>query len=72
MASSSKKNHAYLYDKRVTSIAHHDRCHNHVVFPVCHDVAFAASHAPRRASTGPTIIYQTCMLHLLLHAKMIK
>jgi hypothetical protein len=40
MASSSKKNHAYLYDERVTSIAHHDRCHNHVVSPVCHDAAF--------------------------------
>jgi hypothetical protein len=27
MASSSKKNHAFLYDKRFTSIAHHDRCY---------------------------------------------
>jgi hypothetical protein len=31
MAGSAQKNHAYLYDKKVTSIAHHDRCHNHVV-----------------------------------------
>jgi hypothetical protein len=82
MASSSKKNHVYLYDKRVTSIAHQDRCHNHVVSPVCHDVAFnshamfassssyalgrnrprrhhVASLASRRASTGPTMLYQT-------------
>jgi hypothetical protein len=44
MASSSQKNHAYIYDKKVTSIAHHDRCHNHVVSPVCHDGAFC-SHA---------------------------
>jgi hypothetical protein len=44
MASSSKKNHAYLYDKRVTSIAHHNRCHNHDVSSVCHDIAFS-SHA---------------------------
>jgi hypothetical protein len=73
-----KKNHACLYDKKVTSIAHHDRCHNHVVSPVCHDATFnshamfassssyahgrnrprrhyVASHAPRRASTGPTV-----------------
>jgi hypothetical protein len=27
MASSSKKNHAYLYDKRITSIAHHEALH---------------------------------------------
>jgi hypothetical protein len=32
MTSSSQKNHAYLYDKKVTNVAHHDRCHNHVVF----------------------------------------
>jgi hypothetical protein len=92
MASSSKKNHAYLYDKRVTSIAHHDRCHNHVVFLVCHDAAFnshamfassssyahgrnrprrhhVVSHAPRRASTGPTMIYQTYDASFILTCK---
>jgi hypothetical protein len=42
MASSSKKNHAYLYDKRFTSIAHHDRCYDHVVSHVCHDDAFSS------------------------------
>jgi hypothetical protein len=36
MASISKRSHAYLYDKRTTSIAHHDRCYNHVVSHVCH------------------------------------
>jgi hypothetical protein len=42
MASSShsshdQKNHAYLYAhvKNVSSIAHHDKCHNHVALPVC-------------------------------------
>jgi hypothetical protein len=42
MASSSQKNHAYLYtnDMKVTSIAQHNRCHNHVVAHVCHVVAF--------------------------------
>jgi hypothetical protein len=44
MASSSQKNHAYLYDKKVTNVAHHDRCHNLVVFALCHDAAFS-SHA---------------------------
>jgi hypothetical protein len=47
MASSSyslhdQKNYAYLYAhvKNVSSITHHDRCHNHVVSPICHDAAF--------------------------------
>jgi hypothetical protein len=92
MASSSKKNHAYLYDKRITSIAHHDRCYNHVVSHVCHDAAFsshamfassssyahgrnrprrhhAASHAPRRASTGLTMLNQTCDASFVLTCK---
>jgi hypothetical protein len=94
MASSSQKNHAYLYahDKKVTSIAHHDRCHNHVVSPICHNAAFnfhakfasssshihgrnrsrrhyVVSHAPRKASTGPTMIYQTCDASFVLLCK---
>jgi hypothetical protein len=92
MASSSQKNHAYLYDKKVTSIAHHDRCHNHVVSSVCHDAAFSshtmfassssythgrnrprrhhiASHAPRKASTRPTTLYQTCDASFILLCK---
>jgi hypothetical protein len=92
MASSSKKNHAYLYDKRFTSIAHHDRCYDHVVSHVCHNDAFsshamsassssyahgrnrprrhhAASHAPRRASTGLSTLYQTCDASFILLCK---
>jgi hypothetical protein len=92
MAGSSQKNHAYLYDKKVTSNTHHDRRHNHVVYPICHDAAFnshamfassssyahgrnrprrhyAASHAPRRASTGPTMLYQTCNASFVLTCK---
>jgi hypothetical protein len=92
IASSSKENHAYLYDKRVTSIAHHDRCHNYVVSPICHDDTFnyhamfassssyahgrnrprrhhVASQAPRRASTGPTMLYQTCDASVVLTCK---
>jgi hypothetical protein len=92
MASSShsaheKNNHAYLYAhvKNVSSVAHHNRCHNHVVLPTRHDASFnshamfasssssyahgrnrpwrhvhhVASHAPRNASNGPTMLYQT-------------
>jgi hypothetical protein len=92
MASTSKKNHAYLYDKRITSIAHHNRCYNYVVSHVCHDAAFSShamfassssyahgrnrprrhhvvSHAPRRASTGPTMFYQTCDASFVLTCK---
>jgi hypothetical protein len=92
MAGSSQKNHAYLYDKKVTSIAHHDKCCNHVVFPTRHDAAFnshamfassssyalgrnrprchhVASHAPRRASTRPTMLYQTCDASFVLICK---
>jgi hypothetical protein len=92
MASSSQKNHAYLYDKKATNVAHHDRFHNHVVFPVCHDVVFSshamfassssyahgrnrprrhhiASHVPRRASNGPTMLYQTCDASFVLICK---
>jgi hypothetical protein len=43
MASSSQKNHAYLY-KKVPNVIHHDKCHNHSVFPMCHDDVFS-SHA---------------------------
>jgi hypothetical protein len=51
MASSSKKNHAYLYDKRITSIAHHDRCYNHDVSHVCHDASFS-THAMFSSSSS--------------------
>jgi hypothetical protein len=85
MASSSQKNHAYLYanDKNVFNVSHQDRCHNHAALSTRHDAAFnshamfassssyahgrnrprrhhVASHAPRKASIGPTTLYQTC------------
>jgi hypothetical protein len=51
MTSSSKKNHAYLYDKRTTSIAHHDKCYYHVVSHICHNAAFS-SHAMFASSSS--------------------
>jgi hypothetical protein len=92
MTSSPKRNHAYLYDKKITSNAHRDRWYNHVVSHVCLDVAFsshamfassssyahgrnrprrhhAASHAPSRASAGPTMLYQTCDASFILTCK---
>jgi hypothetical protein len=55
MAISSKKNHAYLYDKRITSISHHDRCNNHAFSHVCHNVH---------------LVIMPC-LHLALHMLMV-
>jgi uncharacterized protein YkvS len=37
MASSSQKNHAYMYNRKFTSHAHNDRCHGHIV---SHDSTF--------------------------------
>jgi hypothetical protein len=58
MASSSysshdQKNHAYLYAhvKNVSSVAHHDRCYNHVILPIHHDAAFN-SHAMFASSSS--------------------
>jgi hypothetical protein len=50
MASSSQKNHAYLY-KKVTNVADHDKYHNHSVFHVCHDDLFS-SHAMFASSSS--------------------
>jgi hypothetical protein len=36
MASTSQKNHAYIYDRKFTRHAHKDRCHDHVVLPSYH------------------------------------
>jgi hypothetical protein len=36
MASSSQKNHAYMYDRKFTRHAHNDRCYDHVVLPGYH------------------------------------
>jgi hypothetical protein len=52
MASSSQKNHAYLY-KKTPNVAHHDRCHNHATLPTYHDshamFATSSSHAHGRS-----------------------
>jgi hypothetical protein len=36
MASSSQKNHAYMYDRKFTRHAHNDRCYDHAVLPGYH------------------------------------
>jgi hypothetical protein len=62
MASSSQKNHAYLYDKKFTSSTHNDRCHDHIVY---HDATlnshamFASSFAFVHGRSRPRKIYAT-------------
>jgi hypothetical protein len=51
MASSSQKNHAYLYDKKYTSL--NDRCCNKIVSHAYHDAAFN-SHAMFASSSSFT------------------
>jgi hypothetical protein len=53
MASSSQKNHAYLYDKKFTSRVHSDRCCNKIVSHVYHDATFN-SHAMFASSSSFT------------------
>jgi hypothetical protein len=48
MASSSQKNHGYLYDKKFTSSTHNDRCYDHIVY---HD-ATLNSHAMFASSSA--------------------
>jgi hypothetical protein len=44
MASSSQKNHAYMYDRKFTRHAHNDICYDHVVLPGYHtSLAMVAS-----------------------------
>ena len=85
MASSSQKNHAYIYDRK---LAYNDRCYDHVVLPSYHTshAMFASSsthdfgrskprcnhvvsHAPRRVRNGPTIVYHACNTSFVLSCK---
>jgi hypothetical protein len=46
-SSHGQKNHAYLYAhvKKISSVAHHDKCYNHVALPTYHNshAMFASS-----------------------------
>jgi hypothetical protein len=49
MASSPQRNHAYIYDRKLTSRAHYDICYDHVVLPGYHIshamVAYSSTYA---------------------------
>jgi hypothetical protein len=69
MASSSQKNHAYMYDRKFTRHAHNDRCYDHVVSPSYHTshdmVASSSTYAygrkrPRRNHVVSHAPRRTC------------
>jgi hypothetical protein len=64
MASSSQKNHAYMYDRKFTRHAHNDRCYDHAVLPGYH-----TSHA--MVSSSSTYAYdrnRSKRNHVVSHA----
>jgi hypothetical protein len=44
MASSSQKNHAYIYDRKFTSHAYNDRCYDHIVSMMLHLILMLCLH----------------------------
>jgi hypothetical protein len=84
MASSSQKNHAYIYRKYARN-AYNDRCYGHAAYNDSH-VMFASSstfahgrsrprrnhvvpHAPRRMCNGPSTIYHACNTSFVLSCR---
>jgi hypothetical protein len=84
MASSSQKNHAYIYDRKSTSHAYNDRCYDTATFN-CHAMFasssafvhsrsrpsrnYVPSHAPRKVYNGPTTVYHACNASFVLLCK---
>jgi hypothetical protein len=69
MASSSQKNHAYMYDRKFTRHAHNGRCYDHAVLPIYHTshamVASSSTYAygrnrPRCNHVVPHALRRNC------------
>jgi hypothetical protein len=78
MASSSQKNHAYIYDRKFTRNTHNDRYYDHAMIASSSTYDYGrnrprrnhtVSHAPRRVCNGPTIVYHTCNTSFVLLCK---
>jgi hypothetical protein len=88
MASSSQKNHAYIYDRKFTSHAYNGRCYDRSISHDSHAMFasssafvhgrsrprrnYATSHAPRKVHNGPTTVYHACNASFMLTCKMQK
>jgi hypothetical protein len=80
MASSSPKNHAYIYDRKYAMNAYNDRCydHSHAMFASSSTFVHGRSrprrnhivpHAPRRMCNGPSTICHACNTSFVLSCK---
>jgi hypothetical protein len=85
MASSSQKNHAYMYNRKFTRHAYNDRSYDHVDLPDYHTMVASSStyaygrnrptrnhvvsHAPRRTCNGHTTVFHTCNTSFVLLCK---
>jgi hypothetical protein len=84
MASSTQKNHAYIYDRKLSRDAYNDRCYDHVVLPSYHTShAMVASsstyaygrsrprrnYATRKVCNEPTTVFHAFNTSFVLSCK---
>jgi hypothetical protein len=85
IASSSQKNHAYIYDRKYPRNAYNDKCYNHAAYNDSHAMFasistfahgrsrprrnYATSHASRKVCNGPTTVYHACDTSFVLSCK---
>ena len=85
MANSSQKNHAFIYDRKFSRNAYHNKSHIHVAYNDSH-VMFASSstfvhgrskprrnhvvhHVPRKVCNEPSTIYHACNTSFAISCK---
>jgi hypothetical protein len=85
MASSLQRNHAFIYDRKIASRAHHNKSYVHAAYNDSHAMFASSStfvhdrsrprrnhvvyHAPRRMCNGPSTIYHACNTSFVLSCK---
>jgi hypothetical protein len=85
MASSSQKNHAYIYDRKYSRNTYNDRCYDHAAYYDSHAMVASSStfvhgrsrprrnhvvpHVPRRMCNGSSTIYHACNTYFVLSCK---
>jgi hypothetical protein len=82
MASSSQKNHAFMYnDRKFSRNCHYNRSYNafdsHAMIASSSNVngrprKIFVSHAPRKVCNKPTNVFMLATLHLFFYVKMKK
>jgi hypothetical protein len=85
MASSPQRNHAFIYDRKNASHAHHNKSHVHVAYNDSHAMFASSStfvhgrnrprknhvvhHVPRKICNELTIVFHTCNTSFVLSYK---